>query len=1062
MGKVKIVSASAGSGKTYNLAYEYVRNVVDNPTLYRHILAVTFTNKATEEMKQRILSKINELATGASKDFILDLRRDLRLSDDVIERRAKEARSRILHDYNHFAVLTIDKFFQRIIRSFIKELGVDVNFNLELPTETLLSGATDRLIDDSVEDEALRDWLTAFVNERIDDNKKWNIKDDIQSLGEEVFKERFRTGDMNTSRASIETLVKNAVREGEKSKNIIMSAAKYALELLRDNGLTADDFSFKSSGVGGFIESNAAGELTAPGERVQKALNGGAWCPAKSDKRSVIETIENELHDRVAAIVDAYNDNIRSIHTANLLRRNYRSFALLGDLKKKIDALSAEDNIVHISEINAMLSQLIGENDAPFIFEKAGNYYSHYMIDEFQDTSVLQWRNFIPLLYNAASQSEQMPVMLVGDVKQSIYRWRGGDWKILARHAPSEFDETESMSLQTNYRSSETVVRFNNAIVGAVVAADNEHINGRLAEAASKGAVGAALCAELTDLAAKAYDDYLQEPKDNSGSGYATITYFKKGDDGAAAPPVIERIEELQSRGYRASDIAVLVRTNSQATQIANMLLEHKSANPESRYCYDVISQDALVIGKAPVCGFVMACMVLSANPEDSVNRAVYNHRLGFAFERELSAEELMFFAELRLQSPEEAFEAVVIKFSLGGDPHEVAYLQALHEQIISFTSTHIADIPLFAEWWRETGSTKSIAMPMGGNAITIDTIHRSKGLGYRVVLIPYCNWSMNTKSDSVVWAVSKNRRGNADETDRKEQISAFPIGYSSVMADSTFAENYYEEYVMSHIDNLNLFYVAVTRAKDELHIMMPEPPKTGVSETIARLIGRSVMVNGERADVGGYEGTVINLDNGDTLFEFGRPSEAENARKDDEQRVINIDFVSRPIGERAKISVASQRYIDDGAGDDRLSPRDYGILMHRVFEYARSYDEIYRNLSGLIENGELSADEADTLARKIESAFEDEGIAEWFSDEWDEVRNENDIIMPGESKYRPDRVMIRGRRAVVVDYKFGLKEDKAHLRQTWNYAAILFDMGYDSEGYVWYVGLGKVVKAII
>lgn len=1058
MGNIRIVSASAGSGKTYNLAYEYVRNVIEEPTLYRHILAVTFTNKATEEMKRRILVKINELAQGKEHEYISRLRADLRITEAEITSRAATVRSFILHDYSHFSVVTIDKFFQRIIRSFIKELGIEFNFNLELPVESLLGNAADRMIDDISTDNALRKWIAEFVNDQIEDGRQWDIRKDLLSLGSEVFKEDFkRNKSGKVTKELLKKIVNKAVSEAEQAKIRIASTAKQILDIATYNGLYITDFSNGYKGVAGWVAKIASGDLSPYAKRVIDTLESGCWHSAKSPKKVQIEAISAQLTELLSELVKIYDTSAGTINSASLLCENYRNFALLDDLRTKITQVSQEENLIHISEINEMLSKLISGNDTPFVFEKAGNYYSHFMIDEFQDTSAMQWENFIPLLKNATSQSEAAPVMLVGDIKQSIYRWRGGDWGILAHRAEHEFDDTEKSSLVNNFRSRRNIVVFINAVIKSCATAENNKINSALETALKEGRIDKELFVELNDTVKYAYSDCIQIPQEKKTGGCVTVTYYGENRDMETIPPVIAKVEELQKRGYRAGDIAILVRRNDEATRIATMLLDHKSSNPDSPYRYDVVTQDALVIGKSPVVNFVTACFRLAINTKDSISRAIYNRYTGRGFGDEITDIDAAFLAQARLMPPEECFENIVMRYSLGQTGTDISYLQALHEQILSFTKSNVADIPLFLRWWDETGSGKSIPMPSGGDAITIDTIHRSKGLGYKALIIPYCNWSLTTKTNSVIWSA-------ATEGTAAAEAGRFPIRYKKAMSESHFSHDFYREYVMSQIDNLNLFYVALTRAMEELHIMMPSPGSRE-SEKVSVMLDSVIVRQSDEASIGSQadpdaylRGRIIPNSDG-MVMEFGVPATAIGDAKADAPTMPSSYGTYNTEG-RMAVRLSSQRYFEDGDADTRLSPRNYGILLHSIFEQSADIDEIHVSIGELIRNGAINAVEAEELQSRINAAMADETIRGWFDGSWDAIHNEHALLLPGGNTYRPDRVMTKGETAVVIDYKFGLKQSPKYESQVRSYVSMLRDMGYtDVTGYVWYVSLGRYDK---
>ncbi len=1050
MGNIKIVSASAGSGKTYSLAYEYIRNVIGDPTLYRHILAVTFTNKATEEMKGRILAKIDDLARGAQCDYLPMLCRDLGMDAGTVRSRALEARSRILHDYNRFAVLTIDKFFQRIIRAFIKELGIEQNFNLELPVDTLLGAAADRMIDSISSDRSLRQWLTAFAGDKIDNSRRLDLREELLTLGGEMFKEQYKSMRRECGqpgRDELESVVDEAVGAAERARGKIISLSGQFMEFIGSHSLGVSDFYQKERGPAGYVTRLAEGNLQPYKKIVADTAAGGKWCGAKSPARARIESIADRLTQMLREVMAAYDEGRRLIATADLMKENYRNYALLSDLYSKVTEISREENIVHISEINDMLSRLIAGNDTPFVMERAGNMFSHYMIDEFQDTSSMQWSNFLPLLHNAVSQSPDTPVMLVGDVKQSIYRWRGGDWSILADKARREFGGCVETALTDNHRSRRRVVEFINAVIEACAGEMNEKIDTKLAEAAAAGDITAGLRQELTGTVARAYADCRQTPASHEDSGYVTVTCYGDGEE-EAVPPVIECVEALQSRGYRPSDIAILVRRNAEAAAVASMLLKRKQEFPDSPYRYDIVTQDALSAGRSPVVCFIIACMRLAVNDRDTISLAVYDRHLGRSFDAKPSTAELDFFARIALLPPEEALENILLRYDLGSNPADIAYIQALHEAVVSFTRTKVADIPLFLQWWDEAGYKKSIPMPAGGDTITIDTIHRSKGLGYKAVIIPYCSWTLTPRTDSIIWAEASPAGPHAPS-------GRFPVGYKQSMKTSFFADDYYREYTMSNVDNLNLLYVALTRAREELHVMIPA--RLPSRENVGALLSGIIVRKDDKATAGGLEGSVTDRADGYRI-DFGSPSAPSFDRAPAPGR-RPTGYGTTDTAGRMEVRLGSDCATED-SGNCRLSPRNYGILLHKIFEGADDADDLRRGVIAMAGSGLLSGAEAAELGRKIEEALSDSTTAGWFDGSWETVRNEANILIPGGAEYRPDRVMVSGDRAVVVDYKFGLQPRSAHGVQVKRYAGLLAKMGYGTvEGYVWYVNLGRAER---
>ena len=1043
--RAKILNASAGSGKTYQLAYKFVRDVVGRPDLYRHILAVTFTNKATEEMKSRILKEIHALASGAGSAYLDSLCRELRLDEQTVRKRAAEARSRILHDYSRFTVLTIDTFFQRILRAFIKELGLDLNYNVEIETASVLSKSADSLIDRITDDPALGRWLTAFVQERIDEGRKWDVRDGILSLAGELFKERNKaTLAQARPKEELGEIVARATAQAAASREEMRRTASEAVQAIAAAGLAAADFAGKSRSFAGYFYAVAGGELKAPTETVRKRAAAPEGWAAKG---SPAERLVPQLRPLLQKLCTLYDENIRLWNTCDLLRENYRSFALLSDLYARVQQLCAEQSTMLLSETKYLLSEFIGRNDAPFIYEKVGNRYERFMIDEFQDTSSREWENFLPLLQNAMAQSEETSVFIVGDIKQSIYRWRGGDWKILHSQAQRALgaDSTELVNLTENYRSLPAVVDFNNKAIGRVVEADNRALNATLDEAAARGDMDARTAAGLRDTLCDAYREHAQTPRRLGGRpGYVSVETF------AERPPVVERICEVLDKGFRPCDIMILVRGATDGAKVAAELLDFKRRNDDPRYRFDVMTQEALIVGNAPVSSFIAAALRLSLNPDDSLSRAVYNHYLGRGFDRPLPGDERTFFRSIRLLSPEEAFERIVMRHALHDDRQQTAYLQAIHEQIIGFCASKIADIALFLDWWEQQGQNRSLSVDESATTVEITTIHKAKGLEKRVVLIPWCSWQLDPKSGgnvtNIVWAEAQGDAG---------AVGRFPVKYKKAMAESGFSAEYYRELVYSHVDNINLLYVALTRAAESLHVFIPR--KGGKS--VGGLLLQSIGADGDKALLDGTEGRRTVTEEGER-FEFGlfTGPVPGGGKASDGRHVVLENYPTARADLRLRLP--SQRYFEE-EDEVELSPRNFGILMHKAFEEADDRQQIYEAVQRMRDDGTLSPGEAEALRGMIARVLAHPVAGEWFGGGWQRVRNENEIIVPGAgSTRRPDRVMIRGTRAVVVDYKFGSRDPGRYRRQVGEYLGLLRQMGYTQcEGYLWYVKLGEIEK---
>ena len=1043
--QAKILSASAGSGKTYQLAYQYVYEVIENPSCYRHILAVTFTNKATEEMKSRILLEIHKLAAGQPSNYLKNLCEQLGFSEEEIRKRATEARTKILHDYSHFAVLTIDAFFQRILRAFIKELNMEINYNIELDTATLLEEGADKLIEESASDKKLLSWLEAFVRERIERGKAWDPHTGVLSLGAELFKESNReTLTKKIDREALNEVVANLKTLLDEQIARLKAIGEEATRRIEEAGLEATDFADASRSFIRVFYKAKEGEVQANRASLSKYYTGEkAWFSKTSPHR------ENPITEELAPLLERLcnlSDKLEyQQNTYQLIREQYRSFGLLTDLYAKVQTMCNEQNLLILSETKHLLAALIGHADTPFIYEKMGNNFSRFMIDEFQDTSIKEWKNFLPLLRNALAQSDRESVLLVGDVKQSIYRWRGSDWRLLHTQAAEDLAEggyqVQKEPLTKNWRSLRTIVEFNNHAMQAFVAHTNKLLNDLLEQHCGEGEP----CEELYDLLANAYEDLEQKAcKQEEASGYVSVERINE----EVEPPLIERIKELMDKGFSPHEILILVRKKSDGAKVAATLLEFKRTNTNPKYRFDVMTQEALVMDKSPLCSFIIATMQLALDERNPLALGIYNQFLHRQVNQSLDEEEQAFLYALSQHSPEEAFEQILMRYfseewQQAIVQEQMAYLQAMHEQILTFCSTKIADISLWLNWWEEHGKTESLKVEGSSSAIEIMTIHTAKGLERKAVLIPYCSWALGVEGhNNIIWAEGEGE---------SQSLGEFPLQVKSMVAKSAYASAYHQEIVYTHIDNTNLLYVALTRAKEALYLFIP----TGKKRHIGSHLWECVSVGGEKASIAGYEGRLSDTEWG-TRVEFGELSAPCIEKKQEE--ISHEQLTHYPTHRpRLKLRLPAQRYFEQEAA---LSPRHIGILMHQAFAEVSNRTEIFQAIEQMERNALLDQKEAEALREKIQQALEEPTIRSWFDEEWSEVRNEHQIIIPNRlSTRRPDRVMIREERAVVVDYKFGAEEPK-YKQQILDYCNLLREMGYHQvEGYLWYVIEGKIIK---
>ena len=1062
--KARILKASAGSGKTFSLACEYIYNTLRNqpgqsdedfnPNIYRTILAVTFTNKATEEMKTRILTQINNLATGEPCEFLTILLEKTALPEPVLRKRAMMVRSAILHDYSRFSILTNDTFFQRIVRAFAKELNIDMDYAIELDTAPLVQRGVDMLIEQVEKDASLQQWLESFAEENIEIGSQWNIKRVLLSLKDELFGEQARNAiDREIDKAQLEKMVTDYTEAAQKFVDEYVNIGTRALQMISDAGYCHQTF---TRGFTKHFEKIARSKrkLEGPSNPFLDHQNDdlSEWFTKGRKGDAGAYELASQLQPLVARVVDEYEKVKYLNNSISLLSRNYRSFALMYDLYKKVAEICKDQNTMLLAQTKHTIAQFVREpSDAPFIYEKVGNVFDKFMIDEFQDTSLMEWQNFLPMLRNAISQSEDVAVLLVGDIKQSIYRFRGSDWNILGVKAPVELSEgcSEVMqsNLEDNYRSQPNLVRFNNVAISLATRRLNNSLNGMLTQALKKSHITNELYSELYNAVGDAYRWPLLKQnakRKPHRTGYVSVTAHREKE-----PDIVGLIRTLvYEKGYKPCDITILVRRKEHASKIASLLLEAGAQDESMRF--GIMTQEALKINSSVVVMFALAVMKYAVDRKDTVSLAMYNKFChNFDLYHTPTAEEIAFFDHIRMLSPEQAYMQIMVRYPEQFKGQTV-YADAFHEQIVKFCANKVADLSLFVSWWGEKGGEKSVSVDKDVNAIEIMTIHKSKGLENKVVIIPYCTWSLNESlsKPSTIWTQPM-------KSDKLDTDIHFPVVANSTARDSIFSEGYYRDMVYNYVDSINLLYVAFTRPKEQLHIFFPAPmsnEKEDKDTTVGHLIYKALGMKPKCNENGEVDTT------SDIVYQYGTFDSVINPTEAEQGTVEFDDCTMSPF--KMSLKLSSSRFIEACKGG-AISPRQEGIVLHGIMERATTREDIDRAIKQLSDNMVIDGAEANELLEQIDAMFSNPMVEEWFSDIWDEVYTESAIITKGAKTKRPDRVMVAADRAVVVDYKFG-EQNMGNRVQVAQYAKLLKAMGYSNiEGYVWYVREGVIDKVL-
>ena len=1045
-----VYKASAGSGKTFTLTIEYIKKLINDPKAYRHILAVTFTNKATTEMKERILSQLYGIwMQDKDSDSYLHILRDVTgKSPEEIRHRAGEALHLMLHDYDHFRVETIDSFFQSVMRNLARELELSPNLNIELNNADVLSDAVDSMIEKLDANSQVLAWLLDYIYEQISNDKRWNVAGEVKGFGRNIFNESYiEQGEkLREKLAKNPQLIKTYVKELKEMEEEAMEQMKgfyeKFMEELEANGLTTDDLSNKSRGISSYFNKLNNGEIgdDIRNKTVENHLEDPKKWAAKTSPsyNTVVDLAASTLIEVLQSAETFRVKNNMIINSCRLSVQHLNKLRLLTHIDQEVRTLNHEHNRFLLSDTNALLHNLMKEGDSSFIFEKIGSNIQHVMIDEFQDTSRMQWDNFRLLLLEGLSNGADS--LIVGDVKQSIYRWRNGDWGILnGLNDRIEHFPIRQETLNTNWRSEANIIRFNNEIFNASV----DYLNGIYREELQED------CAPLQ----KAYSDVVQKSSKKMDKGYIKLSFIGKDEEHSYEEKTLiemgEEVNRLLAEGVQLNDITILVRKNKAIPAIADYF--------DKELKLQVVSNEAFRFdASASICMLIDAVRYLS----DQQNKVALlslltNYQLLVkGFEGNIDTlfrcqpEEYLpevFFSDadrLRIMPLYELLEELYRIFDINEIKRQDAYLFAFFDALTEYLQSNSSDLSSFIQYWDETLSGKTI--PTGEvEGIQIMSIHKSKGLEFHTVLIPYCDWTLESEVNmQLVWC-------QPDEAPYNE-LDLVPMYYSPKMASSVYRKDYEEERLQLWVDNLNILYVAFTRAAKNLIIWTQEKKSRRMSELLSNIIP----VVAQRLDAD-YEI--------DGTFEWGELMPSVSKEEKDvtnklamkpEKLSIQMQSLAHEIEfKQSNKSADFIKGLDADESDDRFINR--GQLLHHLFSVIKTKDDIDRAIDQLMFEGVIDSREMEKEIRDLtEDAFAMPQVQDWYSGNW-KLFNECAIIYQKNGMLqtrRPDRVMMNPDHTIVVDFKFG-KPNKKYAKQVKEYMNLLSEMGYSNiSGYIWYV----------
>ena len=1058
MQNLHIIQASAGSGKTFTLTKEFLKLVISEPVDYfKRILAVTFTNKATAEMKGRILKELHTLATGDKSDYLPELKKAFpKKSEKNIREKANAILLQILHNYSWFKIETIDSFFQGVIRSFIREIGVPGNYNLEIDQNKILDEAIDRFLDSLGNDRHALDWLLEYIEQKIFEGKSWTVKTELQVLGKHLFNEKIIThADQlesflsdNAALSGFRNQLYQIINSFEKE---IQTKAKVGVETFNNNSFNEIDVYQGNKGPFSFFSKNALGVMTFANSYTIKVFEDpDKWPSGKCDRKEELRSLgASKLNPLLSEIFNLFETGSEKYNAAKIILKNFHLLALLNNLQHEITELKREKGIMLISDASPFIQKIIDGNDIPFIYEKIGTQFNHLLIDEFQDTSDLQWGNFKPLISNSLSENHKC--LIVGDVKQSIYRWRNSKWEILANKVYQDFhaDYIEKQNLGTNWRSHANVIEFNNSFFELV----SSFVEPIIPQ--SKNSFFS-----IKEI----YENVIQKIPDNKplNSGYVSFKFYKedetKGIDDYYGQELIDRINELLGSKYKPGDITVLVRTKSEGSEIANFLV---NASKEKKFIQEigVISNESLFLWNSQVVQLIISAMQFVYKPNEKLVAAelvssyihLFNNTSGTSYFPSCTFKTAMvddflgegfseFCKNIRLGGLYNITEQLISRLKLQFEESDLVYLHSFLDVVFDFNSKEMSELSGFLKFWEEEGKRKTISAAETKGSIKIMTIHKSKGLEFPAVIIPFADWDFKPKSNETLWIKSDIEPFNT--------LPLAPVNYSKTLAESLFRDDFNKENYLSLIDNINLLYVAFTRAEETL-ICMSKQSKNPFKHT-------GDIISDILSQLASNQETKISFTDQDR-YTLGNIAKHQSKNDDTQENLVPV---VRKANHFPEVSISSQALEYMRHADDKEDAAAKGRIMHALMEKVKITSDLEPAIKSMVLNGILSNDEKDKIYKDISEVLNDNRVAPWFSGKY-QVLNETAIIGSKGKIKRPDRVMINKDETVVVDYKFGAEDDKQkHIEQVENYMDMIRQMGYANlKGYIWYVMEKDIVE---
>ncbi|WP_456379487.1 UvrD-helicase domain-containing protein [Lutibacter sp.] len=1030
----QVYNASAGSGKTFTLVKEYLKILLSSTNIYKfqQILAVTFTNKAAGEMKERVIENLQEFSNKQSNNMLPIICKEANLSEETIFNRSQQILNAILQNYSAFSITTIDSFTHKLIRTFAFDLQLPMNFEVEMDAESLLNEAVDVVISKIGDTKELTDLLVSYSIQKLEDDKAWDISKELKTFAKIILNENHVKNLKELKNVTVEEfklLKEKLQQENKQIEAQFVAIGNAGLKIIRESGVEISDFSYTGELPKHFIKLTKfkylkPEELKFDGrlnKTIEENKNLFAGKCAISSKQ-IIESIADNLKELYYKSKIVYTKNYAQYILNSLIIESLIPLAVLNYINSALEAIKSENNILFNAEFNQRINDTIKNEPAPFIYERIGEKFRYYFIDEMQDTSELQWTNLIPLIDNVISseneEGEQGKLLLVGDAKQSIYRWRGGKAMQFINLSSKEktkesnpFQVEKSLqNLETNYRSCSEIINFNNSFF--------KHISQFLSNESFEKLF---------------FEGNHQKTNKNKG-GYVQISFVEKqkeDDEKELMYPkkVLEIIHNLDS-SFKKSEVCVLVRTRKQGIAVANYISEQG---------VEIISSETLLLENSSKVSFIINLLKVLQSPLNKEHKIKLLYFLyeylkvkepkHLFFSNLINLTNIQLFSALRkyhvffnydefIQSSfYESVEYSIRSFNLASESD--SNIQFFLDVVFEFQQKKNPSLNGFLEYWELKKDKLSIVAPEAKNAVRIMTIHKAKGLEFPVVIYPY-SIEIYRQLNPVVWYSY-----NQESTIKSVLVNARnKLNYAGEQGEYLIKKQREE----LELDNFNLLYVALTRPIEQLYIISEKNSASKNEESLKHTSGLFINFLKE-----------INVwDSEKSDYNFGNNKRVPKDFKEENKTITQTSFITNSWKNHTISIVENSSLLWETEQGKAIV---YGNLIHEILSKIKTKNDIVNVVNQYLYSGKIKDSQQKNILEILNNILNHPQLHTCFSQN-NTVYNEQEIVTLDKKIIIPDRLVINNNEVTIIDYKTG-NPDKKHHKQINNYSKALENLNY-------------------